>query len=265
MAQKRQHNPGDAANAFIRVLLSDAGRLAGGLSDSEWEDTLKYFDHRCAYTGDQLTKENRQQEHAIPINRKHCGLHLYGNVVPATKAANSRKHSRHYKDFLRDDKDKDKDRLHRIERFMEDTRYRERTKPFEHIQRFCQTQYELITALCDVNKRYLKKLMPEGSAHEDASGDPASGGRQVGATGPETDRKPTARVHDEIIRLLMIETDGVGLSYREIADMVRERVPSARTTHRSVACYKQYAKNRTRGITEAQAKNILSIRRPRSH
>ena len=58
MARTRQYNPGDAANAFVRVLLRDAGELVGGLSESEWENTLKYFDHRCAYTGDLFTEEN---------------------------------------------------------------------------------------------------------------------------------------------------------------------------------------------------------------
>lgn len=44
-------NPSDAANAFVRVLLNEAGKLAGGISKQQWEDTLEYFGHRCAYTG----------------------------------------------------------------------------------------------------------------------------------------------------------------------------------------------------------------------
>ena len=137
MAQTGQRDPGDVANAFVRVLLSDAGRLVGGLSDGQWKCTLKYFGHRCAYTGEEgkLVKE-----HAIPINRTHCGLHLFGNVVPATKKANDAKGkgNKDYKEFLKDDED----RLRKIEQFMEYARYRERAKPFDDIQRFCQTQYD---------------------------------------------------------------------------------------------------------------------------
>ena len=152
--QKRQHNPGDAASAFIRVLLSEAGRLAGGLTDSEWEDTMAHFDHCCAYTGEPLTNETTRQEHAIPINRESCGLHLYGNVVPATKEANRRKSSKH-KEFLKDDPH----RLHRIEKFMENAGYHERTRPFGEFHLFCQAQCRLITSLCDANKDYLQELM----------------------------------------------------------------------------------------------------------
>ena len=36
------------------------------------------------------------RDHAIPMNRKHCGLHLYDNVLPATKEANQRKAGQHY-------------------------------------------------------------------------------------------------------------------------------------------------------------------------
>ena len=254
-------NPGDAANAFVRVILTDAGRLAGGLSASEWKCTLEYFDHRCAYTGVSSTKEKLQKEHAIPINREHCGLHLYGNVVPATKAANDSKHNKHYKDFLKDDLA----RLRKLDTFMEKAGYHERVKPFEqHIQRFCQAQYERITALCAENKKHLGELVPEGSAtytvHEVVRGDRADGARRVIAKGLETRQKRTGSIHEEIVSLLMVEVDGVGLSYRKIADTVRERVPGASTTPRSVACYKQYARKRTRGITEAQALKILSIK-----
>lgn len=252
-------NPGDAANAFVRVILTDAGKLAGGLSPSEWARTLEYFDHRCAYTGISVTNQNLQKEHAIPINREHCGLHLFGNVVPATKAANSSKGGRHYKDFLNDP-----DRRHRIARFMEEARYHKRIKPFEqHIQRLCQEQYERITALCAENKKHLESLIPTGSethtTHEGIRGDPQCGGRQAVAMGIEN-RERTGSIGKEIVDLLMMETDGMGLSYRKIAAIVRERVPSAHTTSRSVANYKQYAKKRMHGITEAQALKILSIK-----
>ena len=157
--QKRQHHPGDAANAFIRVLLSDAGKLAGGLSDEQWDKTLEYFDYRCAYTGEKLTKDSAEQEHAIPINRDHCGLHLYGNVVPATKQANRKKGPRRYGDYFRDFDDVDNaKRLQKIEEFMEMSEYHQKTKPFQGLYAYCQTQYGVITALCALNKGYLKKL-----------------------------------------------------------------------------------------------------------
>ena len=53
--QIRSWNPGDAANAYVRMILSDIGRLVGGLSEAEWDGTLEFFGGRCAYTGRQLT------------------------------------------------------------------------------------------------------------------------------------------------------------------------------------------------------------------
>ena len=86
--QTRKWNPGDASNVFVRVILSDAGALLGGLSDEEWDKTLGWFHGRCAYTGEELAQGQMDQDHAVPMNRAHCGLHLYGNVVPATRDAN---------------------------------------------------------------------------------------------------------------------------------------------------------------------------------
>lgn len=45
MARKmRKWNPGDAANEFVRVLLSDAGTVLGGFDEDEWGRTLDYFE-----------------------------------------------------------------------------------------------------------------------------------------------------------------------------------------------------------------------------
>ena len=166
----RSNNPGDAANAFVRVLLSDAGELADGLDAKQWDKTLAFFGYRCAYTGECVTKESAVQEHAIPINKDHCGLHLYGNVVPATEEANRKKGKKHYRDFIKDPEAEklgfDSARLQKIEGFMAETRYCEKTKPFRSLPEYCQTQYEVIKALCKINKDYLRKLLPEDVAKQ---------------------------------------------------------------------------------------------------
>src|SRR5260370_34273173 len=80
--QARRTRPGDSANLFIRCLLSDAGELLGGLAEDEWRQTLDHFGSRCAYTDVPLTLETAVKDHAIPINKTDCGLHLFGNVLP---------------------------------------------------------------------------------------------------------------------------------------------------------------------------------------
>ena len=154
--QTRKWNPGDAANVFVRVILSDAGALLGGLTDDEWRATLDWFDGRCAYTNEELPEGRAEQDHAVPMNRKHCGLHLYGNVLPATREANRRKAGEHYRDFV-----DNPDRLERIEAFVRDSGYWDKVSVFGDLQHYCEAQYRSIDALCRVNRQYLENLTRE--------------------------------------------------------------------------------------------------------
>ena len=164
--QMRKWNPGDAANAFVRVILSDAGTMLGGLTEGEWRRTLDWFGGRCAYTGEELVDGRTDRDHAIPMNRTHCGLHLYGNVLPVTTDANRRKASAHFRDFV-----DDPGRLDRIETFFRNTGYWDRIAGFGDLQRYCEAQYRAINALCRVNKDYLANLLP-GSPEENGAENP---------------------------------------------------------------------------------------------
>ena len=150
--QTKKMSPGNAANAFVRVILSEAGAQLGGLTDQEWNRTLDWFGGRCAYTGEALPDS---RDHAIPMNRTHCGLHLYGNVLPATMEANQRKHAKHYRDFV-----EDPNRLARIKDFIRESGYCDRVLVFGDLQRYCEAQYRSIDALCRVNREYLASLLP---------------------------------------------------------------------------------------------------------
>ena len=168
--QTRRWNPGDAANVFVRVILSDAGAKLGGLTEMEWDETSKWFGGRCAYTGDALVDGRMDRDHAIPMNRTHCGLHLYGNVLPATKEANRQKAAKHYRDFV-----EDPDRLERIESFVRESGYWERVSVFGDLQCYCEAQYRSIDALCRVNRHYLASLLPE-DLDDGLGGDPEASG-----------------------------------------------------------------------------------------
>ena len=161
-SQTRKWSPSDAANIFIRVILSDAGVMLGGLSDEQWLKTLEWFDGRCAYTDQLLAPESTDRDHAIPMNREHCGLHLYGNVLPATKDANQQKGSKHYREFVQDG-----ERLERIEALFEESGYWDRIADLGDVQRYCEAQYQTIVALCGVNKVYLKTLLPQDVEEEE--------------------------------------------------------------------------------------------------
>ena len=164
--QTRKTNPGNAANAFVRVILSDAGTMLGGMSEDEWQKTLDWFGGRCAYTGEELAEGETDRDHAIPMNRAHCGLHLYGNVLPATREANGRKAGKHYREFV-----EDPERLERIEAFVRESGYWDKVSDFGDLQRYCEAQYRAIDALCRVNRKYLASLLPEAD-EGDAAADP---------------------------------------------------------------------------------------------
>ena len=153
--QTRRWNPGDAANSFVRVVLSDAGELLGGLSEDEWQRTLAFFDSRCAYTGKALG-DDVVRDHAVPVNRMHCGLHLYGNVLPVTRAANSEKGGMHWRDFM---KDKDPERVARIKTFIAQSGYAEKAQRLGGLQAHCETMYRMVDGMCRTAKQVLAERL----------------------------------------------------------------------------------------------------------
>ena len=163
--QIRSWNPGDAANAYVRTLLSEVGRLVGGITDEQWARTRAFFDGQCAYTGEPLSDADAIREHAVPINRRHCGVHAYGNVLPASKAANDAKGGKHYRDYLTTIV-KDEARLAKIEEFVRESGYEARIEPFGDLRRYCEQQYRQVVALSEVNKAHLRSFVD--GAHEAA-------------------------------------------------------------------------------------------------
>lgn len=161
--QVRSWNPGDAANAYVRMLLSEVGRLVGGITDEEWRRTQEFFGGRCAYTGEELTDNNAVREHAVPINRMHCGVHAYGNVLPSTKTANDAKKGMHFREYMRTVVGDD-ERLAKIEAFVRESGYESRIEPFGDLRHYCEQQYRQIIALGEVNKGYLRSFVRSGEA-----------------------------------------------------------------------------------------------------
>ena len=97
----KQTQPADVANIFVRFVLTHVGSKFNGLTNATWQATLDRFNNCCAYTGEPLAATGYDKDHAVPLNRKHGGLHVYGNVVPASKLANSQKKGLRYDEFLR--------------------------------------------------------------------------------------------------------------------------------------------------------------------
>lgn len=163
--------PADAANIFVRNLLCDMSEELGGFKEPDWKKTLKYFDRRCAYTGVKLSEKKTVIDHLIAHNRQECGLHLYGNLIPATKEANAAKSSKTYEDFLMNNTtilgDLDinirMERIAKIKEFQATSGYFEKLEKLKNVislHDFVKFEYESIYRKVEDNKRefagYLK-------------------------------------------------------------------------------------------------------------
>ena len=221
MARKmRKWNPGDAANEFVRVLLSDAGTVLGGFDEDEWRRTLDYFDNKCAYTGAPLRNGEVDRDHGIPMNRTHCGIHLFGNVLPATRAANKAKNKRHYRDFV-----EDPGLLAKVESFVESSRYNDRIAILGDLRPYCEAQYRSVVALCDINRSYLASLLPATDAESELN----DGSPIIKALEPGAKRLAKDEYCHWLCYVAEVRATGetVGLPYAEVARRVRKNHPRA--------------------------------------
>ena len=105
----------NAQNLTVRNILSNLG--SESFKKQDWENTLKYFDHSCAYCG--ATDEKLVMEHIVPINRKSLGEHRLGNLVPSCKQCNDNKKDDDFREFL----SQNPAQLEIIEQFMDQNNY----------------------------------------------------------------------------------------------------------------------------------------------
>ena len=64
------------------------------------QELLEFFDHQCCYCGRLITVDTLSQDHLIPMNKEHLGLHAWGNVVPCCKDCNNAKQHAGWSEFL---------------------------------------------------------------------------------------------------------------------------------------------------------------------
>lgn len=105
----------DVANIAVRNILTMLSIYKGEITAIEMDETNKFFNYTCPYTGKDISKAiaNRLSgipdssiaiDHIVPQNRDFCGLNIYGNLVWTDSAANSRKGGKNYKQFLLTDR-----------------------------------------------------------------------------------------------------------------------------------------------------------------
>lgn len=148
----KRTNPGDAANIFVRCMLSDISDLLGGFSKEDLEKTVEYFDYKCPYTGEDISVEFKTGkwvlDHLIPHNRESVGLNLYGNIIVTTKNTNAAKAAKSFEDFIRfetkgTEEEKEK-RIQKIRNFQKESGYFDKVKNIDEIKGLCKKEYDNI-------------------------------------------------------------------------------------------------------------------------
>lgn len=73
-----------------------------GITKDQWLEMMSFFDWKCAYSGETLTKDTRSIDHIVPLNSN--GDNMVWNCVPMTRSLNSSKND---KDMLKWYKEQD--------------------------------------------------------------------------------------------------------------------------------------------------------------
>lgn len=126
-------SPAYVANTVVRMFLARIGATYDRQRGMKPYSKLSIgtilrdeFGHCCCYCELPLTDAAVDEDHLIPTNKSTAGLHAWGNVVPACKPCNKRKHYREWRFFLREISTTDDEfhrRASRIEEFQRKYRY----------------------------------------------------------------------------------------------------------------------------------------------
>lgn len=138
----------NAQNAFVRYILGNLG--SESFSKDDWQKVVRFFGEKCAYCGE--VAGNLEQDHAIPINRKHLGEHRLGNLVPACRDCNAGKAGQDYREFLRSEKESEKIREHMNAKGYTPLKDRD---DFEQLRKVVEMAYAEIDPIAE---RYIKIL-----------------------------------------------------------------------------------------------------------
>ena len=63
-----------------------------GITKDQWLELMSFFDWKCAYSGETLTKDTRSIDHIVPLNSN--GDNMIWNCVPMTRSLNSSKNDK---------------------------------------------------------------------------------------------------------------------------------------------------------------------------
>jgi 5-methylcytosine-specific restriction endonuclease McrA len=84
-----ENTPQYAANIAVRAFLREVSKRHGPfVRERHWKAICDEFGNRCAYCGG---GERLEGDHLLGLNRKECGLHHPGNIVPVCPSCHKAK------------------------------------------------------------------------------------------------------------------------------------------------------------------------------
>ena len=78
---------------------------------------MSFFNWKCAYSGETLTKDTRSIDHIVPLNSG--GDNMIWNCVPMTRSLNSSKHTNNMEEWYKEQECYDPKRLAKIYEWQE--------------------------------------------------------------------------------------------------------------------------------------------------
>ena len=88
-----------------------------GITKYQWLEMMKYFEFRCAYSGEVLNENTRSIDHIEPLNQG--GEHEIWNVVPMYRSYNLSKHDKDMLQWYKEQPYYSEERLQKIYEWQE--------------------------------------------------------------------------------------------------------------------------------------------------
>ena len=88
-----------------------------GITKEQWLECMKFFNWKCAYSGQVLSKDTRSLDHIIPLN--NGGKHEIWNLVSMYKPYNSSKHDKDMEEWYKQQDFYSEERLQKIYEWQE--------------------------------------------------------------------------------------------------------------------------------------------------
>ena len=88
-----------------------------GITKDQWLEMMKFFDWKCAYSEERLTKDTRSIDHIVPLNSD--GDNMIWNMVPMLRNLNISKHDKDMLEWYKKQDFYDPNRLAKIYEWQE--------------------------------------------------------------------------------------------------------------------------------------------------